>query len=92
VSPASGGGGPVVARPRALEIRRGQGRNWSTCGTAAALGPRGCAETVGWHGDHAGSIARRWLPGGGRRDTGSGEPTAWAGQQASAGATGVLVE
>jgi hypothetical protein len=34
------------------------------------------------------SRARRWLPGGGRRDTGSDEPAARAGQQASAGATG----
>jgi hypothetical protein len=54
---------------------------------AASLGPRECAETVGWLGDRAGSRARRWLPGGGRRDTGSGEPAARAGQQASAGAT-----
>jgi hypothetical protein len=59
---------------------------------AAALGPRGCVEMVGWHGDRAESIARRWLPGGGRRDTGSGEPAARAGQQASVGATGVLGE
>jgi hypothetical protein len=43
---------------------------------------------VGWLGDRAGSRARRWPPGGGRRDTGSGEPAARAGQQASAGATG----
>jgi hypothetical protein len=55
---------------------------------AASLGPRGCADTVGWLGDCAGSRARRWLPGGGRRDTGSGELAAQAGQQASAGATG----
>jgi hypothetical protein len=33
VSPASGGGGTVVARPRALDLRRGQGWSWSTCGT-----------------------------------------------------------
>jgi hypothetical protein len=55
---------------------------------AASLGPRGCTETVGWLGDRAGSRARRWLPGGGRRDTGSGEPAARAGQQVSAGAIG----
>jgi hypothetical protein len=59
---------------------------------AASLGPRECAETVGCLGDRAGSGARRWLPGGGRRDTGSGEPAARAGQQASAGLQGVLVE
>jgi hypothetical protein len=58
----------------------------------ASLGPRGCAETVGWLGDRAGSRARRWLPGGGSRDTSSGEPAVRAGQLASAGATGVLVE
>jgi hypothetical protein len=55
---------------------------------AASLGPRGCAEMVGWFGDRAGSRARRWLPGGGRRDTSSGEPAARACQQASAGDTG----
>jgi hypothetical protein len=55
---------------------------------AASPGPRGCAEVIGWLGVRAGSGARRWLPGGGRRDTGSGEPVARAGQQASAGATG----
>jgi hypothetical protein len=55
---------------------------------AASLGPRESAATVGWLGDRAGSRARRWLPGGGRGDTGSGEPAAQAGQQASAGATG----
>jgi hypothetical protein len=54
----------------------------------SSLGPRGCAEMVGWLGDRAGSRARRCLPGGGRRDTGSGEPAARAGQQASARATG----
>jgi hypothetical protein len=32
-SPASGGGRTVVARPRVLELRRGQGWSWSTCGT-----------------------------------------------------------
>jgi hypothetical protein len=55
---------------------------------AASLGPRGYAETVGWLGGRAGSRARRWLPGGGRSDTGFGEPAARAGQQVSAGATG----
>jgi hypothetical protein len=55
---------------------------------AALLGPRECAETVGWLGERAGSRTRRWLPGGCRRDTGSGEPAARAGQQARAGATG----
>jgi hypothetical protein len=54
----------------------------------ASLGPRECAETVGWLVERAGSRAHRWLPRGGRRDTGSGEPAARAGQQASAGATG----
>jgi hypothetical protein len=38
VSPASGGDRPVVARPRALELRRGQGRSWSTCGTGSFSG------------------------------------------------------
>jgi hypothetical protein len=55
---------------------------------AASLGSRGCAEMVGWLGSRAGSRTRRWLPGGGRRDTDSGEPTARADQQARAGATG----
>jgi hypothetical protein len=55
---------------------------------AASLGPSGGAETVGWLGDCAGSRTLRWLPGGGRRDTGSSEPVARAGQQASARATG----
>jgi hypothetical protein len=59
---------------------------------AASLEPSGGAETVGWLGDRAGSRTRRWLSGGGRSDTGSGEPAAQAGQQASAGATGVLVK
>jgi hypothetical protein len=38
VSPASGGGGPVVARPWALELRQGQGRSWSMCGTGSFSG------------------------------------------------------
>jgi hypothetical protein len=46
---------------------------------AASLGPRGCAETVGWLGDRVGSRARRWL---------SDEPAARVGQQASVGSTG----
>jgi hypothetical protein len=54
----------------------------------ASRGPSGGAEMVAWLGDRAGSRARRWLPGGGRRDTGPGEPATRAGQQASAGATG----
>jgi hypothetical protein len=54
----------------------------------ASRGPRECAETVGWLGDRARSRTRRWLPGGGRRDTGSGEPVARAGQQASAEVVG----
>jgi hypothetical protein len=54
----------------------------------ASLGPRERAETVGWLGERAGSRTRRWLPDGCRRDTGSGEPAARAGQQARAGATG----
>jgi hypothetical protein len=79
--------------------RRWRGRGHSNSGEdrggagqcvaqAASLGPRGCAETVGWFGDRAGSRAHRWLPSGGRRDTSSGESAARAGQQASAGATG----
>jgi hypothetical protein len=55
---------------------------------AASLGPRGCAEMVGWLSDRAGRRTRRWLLDGGRRDTGSGEPAARASQQASARATG----
>jgi hypothetical protein len=55
---------------------------------AASLGPSGGAKTVGWLGDRAGSRTHRWLPGGDRNDTGSGEPAARAGQQASVGATG----
>jgi hypothetical protein len=55
---------------------------------AASRGSRGCVEVVGWLGRRAGSRARRRLSGGGRRGTGSGEPAARAGQQASAGATG----
>jgi hypothetical protein len=37
-SSASGGDGPVVAQPRALEFRRGQGRSWPTCGTGSFYG------------------------------------------------------
>jgi hypothetical protein len=88
MSPASGGGRPVVARPRALEFRRGQGRNGSMCGTNSFTRPRERAEAVGWLGDHAGSRARRWLPRNGRGRNHSGELAARAGQQASAGATG----
>jgi hypothetical protein len=77
-----------VARPRALEFRRGQGRNGSTCGTNSFTGPRERAEAVGWLGDRAGSRARQWLPGGGHGRNHSGELAARAGQQASAGATG----
>jgi hypothetical protein len=54
---------------------------------ATSLGPTECAETVGRLGERAGSRAHRWLPGGSRRDTGSSEPAARAGQQVSAGAT-----
>jgi hypothetical protein len=55
---------------------------------AASRGSRGWVEVVGLLGGRAGSRARRRLSGGGRRGTGSGEPTAQIGQQASAGATG----
>jgi hypothetical protein len=71
--------------PNSGEDRGGTGQR---AARAASLGPRGCAETVGWLGNHARSRTRRWLPGGGRRDTGSGEPAARAGQQTSARATG----
>jgi hypothetical protein len=58
----------------------------------ASRGPRERAEAVGWLGDRAGSRARRWLPGGGRGRSHSGELASRAGQQASARATGVLKE
>jgi hypothetical protein len=84
MSSASGGGGPVVARPRALELRGPR----EHVAQVASRGPRERAETVGWLGDRVGSRARRWLPGGGRGRNHSGELAARAGQQASAGATG----
>jgi hypothetical protein len=80
VSPASGGGGPSGGAAAGTRIPARTG-----------------AELVNvWQGQlHwdlgdvlRGLVGSGWLPGGGRRDTSSGEPAARAGQQASAGATG----
>jgi hypothetical protein len=59
MSPASGGGGSVVARPRALDLRRGQGRGWTMRGTIASLWPSGGPGRAGWLGVPARSGARR---------------------------------
>jgi hypothetical protein len=54
----------------------------------ASLGPRGCAEMVGWLGDRAKGRARRWLPGGGLGSSNSGELAARPEQHAQGRATG----
>jgi hypothetical protein len=54
----------------------------------ASLGPRGCAEMVGWLGDRAKGRARRWLPGGSLGSSNSGELAARPEQHAQGRATG----
>jgi hypothetical protein len=49
------GGGPVVARPRVLEFRRGQGGAGQRVARVASRGPRERTEVVGWLRDRAGS-------------------------------------
>jgi hypothetical protein len=52
------------------EDRRGAGQRVAR---VASLGPSGGVGMVGWLEVRAKSVARRWLPGGGRQDSGSSE-------------------
>jgi hypothetical protein len=87
-SPASGGAAPGQHDRGGAKPGEGTGGAEQCAAHGASRCPREGARWVGWLGGRAESRARRWLPGGGRRDIGSGEPAARAGQQASVGATG----
>jgi hypothetical protein len=80
MSPASGGGGAVEARPRRSDS--GEGRsNADEC--VAQLGPRCPRKGARWVpglGEQAEVRARQWLPNGGRGSSGSGEQAARLGQ------------
>jgi hypothetical protein len=90
VSPASGGDGPVVARPRELNSGEDRGGAGQRVARTTSLGPSGCAEMVGCLGDRAEGGARRQQQRGGRRSSNSYELAAWPEQHAKRGATGDL--
>jgi hypothetical protein len=82
MSPASGGGGAVEARPRRLDS--GEDRS-DADECVAQLGPRCPREGARWVpglGEQAEVRARQWLPGGGRGSLGSDEQEARLGQHA----------
>jgi hypothetical protein len=82
MSPASGGGGAVEARPRRSDSGKSRSDD-DEC--VARLGPRCPREDARWVpglGEQAVVRARQWLPGGGRGSSGSSEQAARLGQHA----------